>query len=420
MKRTSQNVVSTSPSRRAALYAVIAAALLTGGCSSATASTATVRRSPAATVRHWGSFFGALGVRKTLFGSEASPAAIRVPGTVAEIGTSNSTQYALLTSGSLYAWGLGAAGELGDGGRQDSFRKAVRVHFPAGVKIVSIPTDVMPYDTALAVDAKGDVWGWGGNSAGELCLGNTMTYRTPVRLPLHHVTALAGASGHALYDADGTVYACGLNRDGVLGDGSMDRSSTTPVKVAGLGGASVTRLVAGFDNAGALLSDGKYLDWGYDADGQLGDGRIGRSSDVPVLVHLPDPVTQVAQGGSIWNNGQTLVLLSDGSLWAWGDNRSGQLGNGKTGVQPSPLRFSPPAGVTFKILATGAATSYAVSTTGRVYAWGASHAGQVGDGTTRAARTPVLVASGAALISSTAYNVAISGPARQGRPGRGG
>jgi alpha-tubulin suppressor-like RCC1 family protein len=340
-----------------------------------------------------------------------SPAAVTVPGTVAAVGTSNSTQYALLTNGSLYAWGLGTQGQLGDGGKENSFSKAVRVRFPAGVKIASIPADVMPYNTGLAVDTHGNAWGWGGNHGGELCLGNNKPYRTPVRLPLSHVSTLAGASGHALYDADGTVYACGLNRNGVLGDGST-RNSTTPVKVARLNGSSVTQLVAGFDNAGALLSDGKYFDWGYDADGQLGNGPARRPSHVPVRVQLPHPVTQVAQGGSFWHNGQTLAMLSDGSLWAWGDDRAGQLGNGTRGVQPSPVRSYPPAGVTYKSLATGAATSYAVSTTGQVYAWGASQAGQLGDGSTRTATAPVLITSGATSISSTAYNVAVSVPRR--------
>ncbi len=103
-------------------------------------------------------------------------------------------------------------------------------------------------------------------------------------------------------------------------------------------------------------------------------------------------------------------MLSDGSLWAWGDDRAGQLGNGTRGIQPSPVRFYPPAGVTYMSLATGASTSYAVSTTGQVYAWGASRAGQVGNGRTRTAPAPVLVAPGATSISSTAYNVAINVP----------
>ena len=107
-----------------------------------------------------------------------SPVALTVPGTVAEIGTSNSTQYALLTNGSLYAWGLGNEGQLGDGGLANSFTTPVRVHFPRGVNIASIPTDAMPFDAALAVDTEGNVWGWGQNRGGELCLRNRRTDTT--------------------------------------------------------------------------------------------------------------------------------------------------------------------------------------------------------------------------------------------------
>jgi len=364
----------------------------------------TVTRPATAGVEHWGSFFGG---RPGNFGTERSPVTVTLPGPVAEVGSSNSTEYALLTDGRLYAWGLGSQGQLGDGGQLDSFHRPVLVHFPPGVKIASIPTDAMPYDSALAVDTEGRAWGWGTNGGGELCLGNRRAYRTPVRLPLDHVTALAGASNHALYDAAGTVYACGQNVAGDLGDGST-RSSARPVRVARLNGSKVTRLVAAFANSGALLADGAYFDWGYDAHGQLGHGPTHRSSSVPVRVHLPGPVTLVAEGGSLWDNGQTLVLLANGSLWAWGDDRAGQLGNGGRRAQPVPVRVRPLAGLAYQSLATGSATSYAVSTAGDVYAWGVSHVGQLGDGRTRTAAASVLVASGARSISVTANNVVIS------------
>jgi alpha-tubulin suppressor-like RCC1 family protein len=359
------------------------------------------------TVEHWGSFFGAR--RNVNYDLDSSPVALTVPGTVAEIGTSNSTQYALLTNGRLYAWGLGNEGQLGDGSLVSSFTKPVLVRFPRGVKIASIPTDAMPFDAALAVDAKGNVWGWGQNGEGELCLRNTKTYTTPVKLPLSDVTLVAGASNHVLYDAHGIVYTCGGNGSGDLGDGS-ERSTTTPMKVVGLGGSPVTELVASFANSGALLSNGEYFDWGYNGNGQLGDGQLRGSSDVPVRVNLPGPVTQVTQGGSIWDNGQTLVMLSNGSLWGWGSNFNGQLGDGTTRSQPSPVRFYPPAGVTYANLATGAITSYAISTTGEVYAWGASPVGQIGDNTMRTTLTPVRVASGATMISSTANDVLVITP----------
>jgi alpha-tubulin suppressor-like RCC1 family protein len=383
--------------------AVIAAVAVTSGCSAAQQPA----QGPATSaLYHWGSFFGG---PHGNFDTRTSPTRVLVPGTVAQVGTSNSTEYALLTDGRLYAWGLGTDGQLGDGRRVNSFTRPVRVRFPRGVKIAWIPTDVMPYDTALAVDTEGRAWGWGHNGGGELCLGSNTAYLRPVRLPLPHVTAMAGASNHAVYDAGGTVYACGQNVDGDLGDGSLG-SSTTPARVAGLPDARVAELVASFANSGALLADGRYFDWGYNRQGQLGDGHVGGPSDVPVQVQLPHPVTQVAQGGSLWGNGQTLVRLSNGTLRAWGDDHAYQLGNGTTGMQPSPVRIRAPAGVTYRSLATGSATSYAVSTAGQVYAWGVSHVGQVGNGHTSTARAVVLVASGATLISATANNVVISVP----------
>jgi alpha-tubulin suppressor-like RCC1 family protein len=400
---------------RAVLGAILAVSAAAVGCSSAAPPVhVTARVSWTTTVLRWGSFFG--GVPRNV-GTRLSPVPVTLPGKVVQVGTSNAAQYALLSDGRLYAWGIGTQGELGNGRRKNSVTRAVRVRFPAGVKIVSIPADAMPYDTGLAVDTRGRAWGWGDNGGGELCLGNLKLHTTPVRLPLRGVTTLAGASNHALYDAGGTVYACGKNMKGDLGTGNT-RGTLTPAPVARLDGRRVIRLVASFANSGALLSDGSYYDWGDDSNGKLGNRRPLKFSGVPVRVPLHGRVTDIAQGGSWWNNGQSVAQLANGTLWSWGNNQAGQLGNHKRGARAAPVRFRLPRGVTAAHLATGAKTSYAVSRSGKVYAWGTSHVGQAGTGSTRTRLKPVLVASGAIAISSTANNVVINIPGRRCRPRR--
>src|SRR5262249_44534532 len=94
-------------------------------------------------VKHWGSFFGG---SPGDFGTRLSPVPLALPGKVVSVGTSNSTQYALLANGAVYAWGLGTQGQLGDGQLRNSFGTPVRVRFPAGVRIAWLPDDAMPYD----------------------------------------------------------------------------------------------------------------------------------------------------------------------------------------------------------------------------------------------------------------------------------
>jgi alpha-tubulin suppressor-like RCC1 family protein len=369
------------------------------------ATSATAQSQSGGRIEHWGTFFG--DSRRADGDQTLSPATISLPGDVQQLGTSNSTQYALLTNGTLWAWGQGTNGELGNGSDNNSFTSAVQVQFPAGVRIAYIPTDAMPYDTGLAVDTNGHAWGWGLNKGGQLCLGNTHAYTTPVQLPFSDVSSLAGAGSHDVFDADNTVYSCGQNFDGELGDGHSG-ASETPARVSGLDGSKVTALVSSFDNGGALESNGAYFDWGANTQGNLGNGVIDKDSNVPVQVNLPAGVSQVGQGGSTPTNGHTIVLLSNGQVWAWGDGSTYQIGNGQKGEFATPLQISPPAGVTYQQVAAGGGDTYAISTRGNVYAWGAGDAGQIGNGGLTVSKVPVQVESGASLISSTANDVTVN------------
>jgi alpha-tubulin suppressor-like RCC1 family protein len=363
-------------------------------------------------VQHWGAYFGDLIAGDGNTQLWPTGVSFPDPAAVVQVGSSNAAEYALLSDGSVWAWGQGASGELGDGIDANSFASPVQVQFPPGVQIAFLATDAMPYDSALAVDTSGNAWGWGLNGHGELCTGNETAYSLPVQLPLTDVTTLAGASGHALYDSGGTLYSCGSNWNGVLGTGGK-ASSTRPLPVTGLNGQDVTEVFSSFSNAGALLSDGTFYDWGYNAAGQLGDGQIGAatSSPVPVQVTLPDPspVTQAAEGGSAKINGQTLVMLADGSLYAWGSDAYAQLGDGGTTAQDAPEQIFPPPGVSYVALASGGTTSYGIGADGTVYAWGLGRNGQLGTGGKPTSPVPVrAAASPASLISSTANDVVVN------------
>lgn len=327
-----------------------------------------------------------------------------ISGKVVQIATSNSDGYALTSTGAVWAWGVGNYGELGNGMTPSYETRAVKVEFPAGVKIASL-ANPMPFDGALAIDSSGHVWGWGLNADGDLCLSG-LTKRYPSRIPLSHVTLATGARTHSLFDAKGQVYACGSGEDGVLGNGSTT-STSKPNVVVGLPSTTrVTQLTSSWEGSGALLSNGNYYDWGYNAAGQLGNNSTS-DSNVPVRVMLPAPVRHVFQGGSGATNGQTVAILTNGSVWAWGENNKGQLGDASRTSSDIPVPVSVPAGVTFVKVDSGGSSCYAIDNSGRLWAWGGNENGQLGTGrATRVETEPVDVGIHLSQISSTASNVA--------------
>jgi alpha-tubulin suppressor-like RCC1 family protein len=226
---------------------------------------------------------------------------------------------------------------------------------------------------------------------------------------LSGVTLATGARTHSLLDSGGTVYACGDGQGGVLGTGST-ASSATPVKVLGLPATSkVTALTSSWEGSGALVADGTYYDWGYNAAGQLGDGTTTNSA-VPEEVHLPAAVRQVSQGGSGAGNGQTVVILADGSVWAWGNGSRGQLGQGTRANSALPVKVHVPAGVHFATVDSGGYACYGIDAAGRLWAWGGNQNGQLGVGTTKGVETvPFDVGLHVTQVSSTASNVAALG-----------
>jgi len=318
-----------------------------------------------------------------------------------QISTSNSASYALTSSGEVWAWGVGQGGALGNGTMPTSTTTPVQVKFPTGVEIASLPSP-MPFDTGMAIDSNGNAWGWGANVENSLCVkAGDLLY--PVKLPLTHVTQASGAGGHALYVSDGKLYACGENASGELGDGTTV-ASTNPVLVVGLPDQPIEAIGSSWENSGAVMADGSYYDWGYNYADQLGNGTT-TNSDTPVPVDLPAKVRQLSLGGSAPVNGQTVAILANGSVWAWGDDAFGQLGTGKVSSGSGPTQVDVPPRVSFVQVTSGGSTMYGIDSSGAVWAWGQNNVGQLGFEPSAVSDRPVNVGISLSCVSSTGANV---------------
>jgi alpha-tubulin suppressor-like RCC1 family protein len=327
-----------------------------------------------------------------------------IVGPVVQIATSNSDTYALTSGGTVWAWGVGSTGELGNGSTPLYRQAAVKVDFPEGVTITSLPNP-MPFDGGLAIDSQGNAWGWGLNLTHDLCLPGGTVVARPEKIPLPHVTLGTGARTHSLLVSDGTLYACGSGQFGELGNGST-ASSSTPTPVVGLPAGKIKALTSSWGASGALMADGAYYNWGYNQVGQLGD-RTTTDSAVPVQVALPGPVDQVFQGGSGAKNGQTIAILANGTLWTWGNGTHGQLGNGGITSSKTPIRIVLPGGARAAKVASGGYASYAIDQSGKLWSWGRNDDGQLGTGRRgRDQLTPVSTGLSLTQISSTAQNAA--------------
>jgi len=328
------------------------------------------------------------------------PVHMKLPGGTKVIGIAAGFAHSLVvtSTGAVFACGKNDDGELGD--RTGSDRNLpVKVSFPGGTKVTSVAAGA---GQSLAVTSTGAVFAWGLNNEGQLGNGGTGSSSVPVKVSLPagtKVTAVAAGALHSLaLTSSGTVFAWGYNADGELGDGSKSNSDV-PVKVKLPTGTRVTRIAAGAYDSLALTSTGAVLAWGYNADGELGNGSKVNSA-VPVNVKLPagTRVTAVSAGGPITGvgiviagPGHSLALTSTGTVLAWGYNIDGQLGNGGTTNSDVPVRVKVPGGTRVTAIAAGALHSLAVTSSGAVLAWGGNNFGQFGDGNYKASAVPVKV-----------------------------
>lgn len=309
------------------------------------------------------------------------------PGTqVVQLAAGSNHALAILSDGSVYAWGDNTYGELGDG-TNNSAKAPVPVTLPTGVVPVSVAAGAL---TSALLASDGTLYSWGLNNVGQLGNGSTTDalVPTPVDLPpATVVTAVALGAAHLLaLTSTGAVYSAGGNTAGQLGTNSVSPTAT-PVPVHLPAGVSVAGVSAGQGHSLAVTSDGAVLAWGDNSHGQLGTGT-NNPATVPVPTSLPSggKVTAVSAGAN-----HSLALAADGTVLAWGANDSGQLGVGTNQDGTAPVAVTLPAGAQITAIGAGSRSSYALAADGSVLAWGDNASGAVGDGSTTMRLSPVSV-----------------------------
>ncbi|MDD3179012.1 MAG: fibronectin type III domain-containing protein [Opitutaceae bacterium] len=296
---------------------------------------------------------------------------------VVAVAAGNDHSTIVKSDGAVSTWGCNDYGQLGDGTTTQRLT-SVQVNGLTGV-VATAAGD----SHTVAVKSDGTVRAWGRNSNGQLGDGTTTQRSYPAFVNgLTSVLVVAAGGSHTVaVKSDGTVRAWGYNYYGQLGDGTTTQR-LNPVPVSG-GLTSVAAVAAGLNHTVALKSDGTVWAWGGNSCGQLGDGTTTQRLS-PVQVSGLTGVVAIAAGGS-----HTLAVKSDGTVWAWGDNSNGQLGDGTTTQRLSPVQVSGLTGV--MAIAAGDSHTVALKSDGTVWAWGGNSCGQLGDGTTTQRMSPALV-----------------------------
>ncbi|MFA7287084.1 MAG: peptidoglycan-binding protein, partial [Patescibacteria group bacterium] len=330
---------------------------------------------------------------------------------VSEISGGGDMSCALKTDGSVYCWGEGLYGALGDNAATQR-DVPVQVHgvadsgYLSGVSAISVGDQ---HVCALKTD--GTVFCWGDNTNGQLG-DNTATQRNvPVQVHgvadsgyLSGVSAISAGHRHTCaVKTDGTVFCWGIGGNGQLGNASIVTPQKTPVQVLDVGGSGtltgVSSVSAGYLATCAVKTDGTAYCWGANTNGKLGDGSTTQRTS-PVQVHGVGDVgylTGVSQINLALGQGaHTCAVKTDGTVFCWGLGSNGQRGDDSTVATAStPVQV---LGVGGTGVLEGAASvrlgytfSCASMDAGTVYCWGYNLVSQLGDNSNTQRTSPVQV-----------------------------
>jgi alpha-tubulin suppressor-like RCC1 family protein len=308
------------------------------------------------------------------------------------------------SDGAAWCWGQNYFGELGDGTTTDRHR-AVRVTKSDGAPPTGVTAVSAGVGPSCARTSDGAAWCWGGNWDGGLGDGTTTHRSRAVRVTrkgganLTGVTAVSAGDNHSCGRADdGAGWCWGANWYGQLGDGTTE-DRTRAVRVTMPGGAPLTGstgVTPGGTFSCSSTAGGAAWCWGGNWNGELGDGTTTHRSRAVRVTKIGgaalNGVTEVGTGGM-----HSCARRSDGTAWCWGSNWAGRLGDGSTTDRHRAIRVTKKGGASLTgvtAVSAGDAHSCARGSDGTVWCWGSNMSGQLGDGTTTERPRAVRVVAG--------------------------
>ena len=294
---------------------------------------------------------------------------------------------AIDASGGVQCWGGGA---LGNGSTADATVPIRPKYLTSGVIAVTVNSSAR----SCALRSSGEVLCWGANSLGELGDGTTTDRWVPTPIlglgPGSGVTAIALGEEHACaLKSDGTVLCWGHNRYGQIGNGAVGGVLPPTVVNGFAAGSGVVAIAAGGANTCAIKSDQSVYCWGHNGVGEVGDGTT-------VDRYVPTPVTSLGFASGVISVSvgfaHACAVRNDGDVFCWGFNGVGQLGNGgiQNALVPTPTLLHVDEGA-LAVEVNGTYSHTCARSDKGVFCWGSNNSGELGDGTTTDRDYPVQV-----------------------------
>jgi alpha-tubulin suppressor-like RCC1 family protein len=318
--------------------------------------------------------------------SKSSPVQVGALQTWSQV--ASGSQYhsaAIKTDGTFWMWGRNFTGQIGDG---TTITRSSPVQVGA---LTNWSQPAVGGGHMLAVKTDNSLWAWGNNASGQLgqnIAGNTSS---PVQVGIltNWAQVTAGSDHSIAVKTSGTLWSWGFNHIGQLGQNiatTINRSS--PVQIGSL--TNWSRVSEFYQSASAIKTDGTLWSWGLNAFGMIGDGTVVRRSS-PVQVGAFTTWSDVAKGTH-----HTVAVTVNGALWSWGSGQYGQIGANNTIFRSLPIQVG--TLTNWSQISAGFSHSLSAKTDGTLWAWGDSNAGRLGDGTVTRRSSPVQIGAASTWV----------------------